>query len=312
MKILITGASGFLAKRILFLWINKKDVTLTTTSRNPSTDPEINQFHIKYINRFTDWSDALTGQDVVIHCAGIAHQANIKTFSENQSYDEVNYEGSVNLANQAAKAGVRRFIYISSIKVNGESTNINHAFKPSDIPEPKDEYGKSKLKAEQYLLELGKKTLMDIVIIRPPMIYGIGVKGNFPRLVSLVKSGFPLPFKSIKNKRSLVYVDNVIDLIDRCCIHPKAIGEVLFVSDNKDVSLPELVTAIANTHNVTLRMISIPPLLMHIFFLAIGKKKLYAKLSASLVLDTYKTKKLLGWTPPYTLQQGLDRLENDT
>lgn len=310
MNILITGAGGFLAQRMIHIWEEEKNMSLSGSTTNADIAMKSDFFHMKSINRYTDWSDALSEQEIVIHCAGVVHKIEAKAQQKATDYYDVNYEGSVNLARQAVKAGVRRFIYISSIKVNGENSEIDKPFAPDHLPRPEDHYAMSKLKAETELLRIGDESGMEVVIIRPPMIYGIKAKGNFSRLVSLTKSSYILPFKKVRNRRSLVYVDNLIDLISKCCWHPNAVGQVLLVSDNEDVSLPELIEAIAKAYGANNLMIPVPLIILKFILLMIGKRDIIQKVLMPLQVDITKTCTILDWQPPFSVLDGLRRCAN--
>ena len=229
-KILLTGYSGFVGSHLLNTLNSYYTVSLL--GRTPPKNVDFN-FHQSELNELSDFSESLVDVNVLIHCAARAHIMNDDCQDPLTEFRKVNTHGTLNLAKQAAAAGVSRFIYISSIKVNGDSTEVNKPFKYNDKHNPLDPYGLSKSEAETALFELGKKTGMEIVIIRPPLVYGEGVKANFASLMNLVKKGLPLPFRWInKNNRSLVSVYNLCDLITVCIIHPKAANNVFLASDD--------------------------------------------------------------------------------
>ncbi len=222
-------------------------------------------------------------------------------------YRQVNVAGTLTVAREAVAAGVRRFVFISSIKVNGEGTPPGRPFLADDTPWPTDAYGVSKLEAEQALSKLASATGMEVVIVRPPLIYGPGVKGNFSTLAKLVETGIPLPLGAVKNKRSLVGIDNLVSLITRCIEHPAAANRVFLASDGDDLSTAELLQMLAVARGRPCRLISVPTGLLHVGATLVGKKALAQRLLGSLQADITKTRELLDWEPPYTVDQGLRR-----
>jgi nucleoside-diphosphate-sugar epimerase len=219
-------------------------------------------------------------------------------------FREVNVEGTRYLAEQAASYGIKRFIYISSIKVNGEGTN-EQPFKADDIPAPEDAYGISKWEAEQVLQKIACNSKLEIVIIRPPLVYGPEVQANFLKLMKLVKSGLPLPLGAIRNSRSFVALDNLVDLISTCLQHPAAIDQTFLVSDGDDLSTPELLWRTAKAFGKSSRLIPIPVLLLKAAALLLGKKDFFQRLCGSLQIDIGKTRQLLGWTPKVSVDAAL-------
>jgi nucleoside-diphosphate-sugar epimerase len=223
-----------------------------------------------------------------------------------QAFREVNVEGTANLAKHAAAAGVKRFIFLSSIKVNGEFSGLGAPFISSDEPAPEDPYGVSKNEAEQALKEICAETGMEFVIIRPPLVYGPGVKANFLSMLKWLSRGVPLPLGGIrKNKRSLVYLDNLVDLIRVCIEHPNAANQSFLVSDNHDVSTYELLANTASALNAPLRLLNIPPKWLGFAGKLLGKKDIEQRLSASLQVDISHTQQMLAWEPPYSMEEGL-------
>jgi len=222
-------------------------------------------------------------------------------------YRKVNVEGTLNLARHAVAAGVQRFIFISSIKVNGEATVNGSAFGADDKPAPEDAYGLSKLEAEQGLMDIAAKTGMEVVIIRPPLIYGPGVKGNFASMIKLVEKGLPLPLGAIHNQRSLVGIDNLIDLIIRCIDHPAAANQVFLAGDGEDLSTTELLRGVGKAMGQPARLVPVPEGLLQFGATLLGKKAMAQRLLGSLQIDISKTCELLDWKPPYTVEDGLRR-----
>ncbi|WP_227387465.1 UDP-glucose 4-epimerase family protein [Pseudoalteromonas piscicida] len=304
MKILITGSSGFVGRHLAPLIASSNEVTLLGR-RNTSNSPN---FIEGTISEKSDNRSALKGVDVVVHCAARAHVMNECSIDPLSAYKEVNTKGTINLAKQAAEKGVKRFIFISSIKVNGESTKHNQAFCYNDIPAPQDDYGVSKAEAEQELRTLGISTGMEIVIIRPPLVYGEGVKANFASLMQLVGKGLPLPFRLLsKNKRSLVSVYNLIDLINVCTYHPKAANEVFLVSDDDDLSTAAMVELMATVQGKTNMALPIPIWFFKLAGKLLNKQKVVERLTGSLQIDIEHTKNTLNWTPPHTVEHGFRR-----
>jgi nucleoside-diphosphate-sugar epimerase len=222
-------------------------------------------------------------------------------------YRRVNVDGTLNLARQAAESGVHRFIFVSSVKVNGELSNERKPFSPSDAPAPEDAYGVSKWEAEQGLKAIAKETAMEVVIVRPPLVYGPGVKGNFASMVKLVRKGVPLPLGSIRNKRSLVAVDNLVDFIVTCIDHPAAANQVFMVSDGEDISTSELLCELGKAMGKPARLVPVPAGLLRLGATVLGKRAVAHRVLGSLQVDISDAKALLGWKPLVSLQEGLRR-----
>jgi nucleoside-diphosphate-sugar epimerase len=237
--------------------------------------------------RRTGWQRELAGVEAVIHLAGVAH-----TRASDAVYEEVNVRATQRLALAALEAGVRRLVYVSSIKVNGEATPPDRPFRAGDPPAPQDEYGRSKWRAEQALGELKG---FEVVVVRPPLVYGPGVRANFRRLLQLVESGLPLPFASIRNRRSLVFLGNLTALLRRCAEHPAAAGRTFLAADGEDLSTPELVRRMGKALGRAPRLLPFPPFLLP------------AKLAGSLVVDASETRSVLDWRPPFSVDEGLAR-----
>jgi nucleoside-diphosphate-sugar epimerase len=241
---------------------------------------------------------AVSGCEAVVHCAARVHVMADSSRDPLSEYRRVNVDGTLELAKVSAKSGVRRFVFLSSIKVNGEYTMPGLPFSVEDNPRPQDPYGISKREAEEGLLELSKKTGMEVVIIRPPLVYGPGVKANLHRLMVWVSKGYPMPFGSIENRRSLVSLDNLIDLVTVCLEHTKAAGQTFMVSDGEDFSTSELVVRFGEALGCPARVFPIPELMFRIALSAIGKGAAADKLLGSLQVDISYTRRVLGWIPP--------------
>lgn len=299
-NVLITGATGFVGNHLRLCISEYFSLKLLSRSGLKTE----NHFNAD-IRKDTNYSNIVEGIEVVIHCAARVHIMEDAASDPLSEFRAVNTLGTLNLAKQAAAAGVKRFIFVSSIKVNGESTNNRPPFTANDSPAPEDPYGVSKLEAEQQLLELGKRTGMEIVIIRPPLVYGEGVKANFGALMSFVGKGFPLPFRSIKhNKRSFVSVYNLVDLIKVCIEHPKASNQIFLASDDHDLSTTEMVALMARAHNKKNFALPVPIWCFKLAGKLLNKSDFIDRLTGSLQLDITHTKSTLNWTPPYSVEHG--------
>jgi nucleoside-diphosphate-sugar epimerase len=224
-----------------------------------------------------------------------------------EEFRRVNVQGTLNLAQQAAAAGANRFVFVSSIKVNGESTKLGAPFKADDVPAPKDAYGVSKMEAEQGLRELAERTGLEVVIIRPPLVYGPGVKANFAAMMRWLKRGVPLPMGAIHNQRSLVALDNLVDLLVACLAHPAAANQTFLVSDGEDVSTTELLRRMGQALGCPARLVPVPASWLKLTAAGVGKSDVAQRLCGSLQVDIEKTRRLMGWAPPISLDEGLRR-----
>jgi len=261
--------------------------------------------HISGIDSKTDWQAHLTNVHTVIHCAARVHVMNDTAADPLAAFREVNLYGSLRLAEQAAAAGVSQFIYLSSIKVNGEMTADGQAFTENDPPSATDPYGISKQEAETALLELGQRTGMAITVIRPPLVYGKGVAANFLSLLIWVKKQFPLPLGSIHNQRSFVFVKNLCDFILHCVQNSQAFNQIFLISDGKDLSTTELLQEAAKALEVPSRLLPFPASVITFGANLLGKKNIADRLCQSLRIDSSKAREQMRWVPPYTVQQGL-------
>lgn len=257
------------------------------------------------IDAETNWSSALQGIDAVVHLAARVHVMKDSSNDPHKAYRTVNVLGTENLALQAADAGVKRFIFLSSVKVNGEESR--KVYTESDPSSPMDHYGISKMEAEKRLTEINSRTGLETVILRPPLVYGPGVKANFLRLLEVVDRGIPLPLANVKNQRSMIFVENLVDAIVQCLRNPAAAGQTYLVSDGQDVSTPQLVRMIAAALNKKSRLFPFPLSTLHFAAGLAGKGPAINRLSSSLSVDTSKIKNELGWKAPFSLKEGLQK-----
>lgn len=297
--VLVTGANGFVGQALCPLL-----ESCGWTVRKAVRSPQPGCIAVGNIGPDTDWRAALEGVTAVIHLAARVHVLHDTVGDPLTLYRTVNRDSTIHLARQAAQAGVKRLVYLSSIKVNGEST-ADQPFRPTDPANPQDPYGVSKWEAEQALHRIAAETGLEVVILRPPLVYGPGVKANFLRLLTLVERGIPLPLGAVNNRRSLLYLGNLADAI-RCCLeHPAAPGKTYLPSDGAPLSSPALVYAIAASLDKSPRLLPIPPALLKLAGWLTGKSAEVTRLLDSLEIDDPGLRNELGWLPPYTVEQGL-------
>ena len=307
MRVLVTGSTGFVGTHLRRHLLGQGHQLTGTTRVDTGTLDGVRLVRISDIGPDTDWSEALAGADAVVHLAARVHVMNESESDPLALYRHTNVAGTLRLAQQAADAGVRRFIYLSSIKVNGESTVPDQPFTAADTPAPKDAYGISKHEAEQGLFEIASETDLEVVIIRPPLIHGEGVKANFLRLMRLLERQIPLPFGRIHNKRSLLAIGNLVDLITECLAHSEARNRVFLAADGEDLSTTELLQRLANALGVRARLLPMPHTLVEMGLRLLGKGAQAQRLCGSLQVDITDTCQRLGWTPPVSVDDGLSR-----
>jgi UDP-glucose 4-epimerase len=308
--ILVTGATGFVGGALVDRLVADAefgDVIAAIRRSDRQWPSRVIPVQIGELSAITDWSAALRGVEKVVHCAARVHVMRDKTRNPLDAYRQVNVDGTLCFARQAAEAGVSRFVFVSSIKVNGESTESGHPFTADDCPAPLDPYGVSKLEAEQGLREISLRTGMEVVIVRPPLVYGPGVKANFASMLRWLARGVPLPLGAISNVRSMVSLDNLVDLLVTCLKHPAAAGEIFLVSDAEDVSTTELLRRTAIVMGKDAWLVPFPAKLLELGAAFVGKRDVALRLCSSLQVNIDKTCRTLGWQPPLTLDQGLKK-----
>ena len=301
MSILVTGASGFVGTALCRELLARGHTVRAAVRRlvpPGALPPQLHQILVPDIAAEFDRRALLDGVGTVVHLAAIAHRSNL----DDGELRRVNCDAAIRLA-EAAAGSVRRFVFLSSVKVHGEDSGSG-TYAEDDTLNPQDSYGRSKLEAERALTETAARNGIELVIIRPPLVYGPEVKANFLRLLGWVDSGLPLPFASMRNRRSLIYVGNLVDAIARFAEHPAACGPFL-VSDDESVSTPELVSRIARALGRPARLLPVPPALLRVAGIIAGRRDEIRRLTGNLAIDSLRARRLLNWRPPYTLDAGL-------
>ena len=313
--ILVTGATGFVGRAVvqrLLVEDESQGVAVAVRREDPKLSERVLQHVTGDLESSTDWSVALDGVSAVVHCAARVHVMADTATNPLDEFRRVNVQGTLNLARQAAAAGVQRFVFVSSIKVNGEATQLGRPFTAADAPAPLDAYGVSKMEAEQGLREIALQTDMEVVIIRPPLVYGPDVKANFAAMMRWLRRGVPLPLGAIHNQRSLVALGNLVDLILTCLTHPAAANQTFLVSDSEDVSTTELLQRMGQAMGRPARLLPVPASWLKLAATLVGKPDVAQRLCGSLQVDIEKTRRLLGWTPPLSLAEGLKRAAGES
>lgn len=303
--VLVTGATGFIGSAMITRLLAEGKETRVTGRRvlvgeQLPWSAEVDYRVLDLARSDSEWTDAIDGADTLIHTMGLAHVV----MPDMHAFRAVNNYGTARLARLAAQTGVKRFVYLSSVKVNGERTE-GMRFSTSSLPSPQDPYGISKWEAEQALARISTETGMETTIIRPPLVYGPGVKGNFRRLIDLIASGIPLPLAAVSNSRSLVSLANLISAVTLCATHKRAAGKTYLVSDGEDLSTPDLIGRLAASLGRVPRLWPCPPAMLRIAGAALGQNEAVSRLTDSLLVDSRLIREELGWTPPQSVNDGL-------
>lgn len=308
MKILLTGAHGFVGGNLQKALVDTGYFVHCACRNNIKTEKQnqsVREIIIGDISKSTDWADALDGVDVIIHLAARVHVMRDLASDPLEEFRAVNTLGTEKLARDSVRAGVKRFIFISTIKVNGEETN-NLPFTEKGEPSPVDPYAVSKWEAEKALYRISQKTGLEVVIIRSPLVYGPMVKGNFLTLLKLIDKGIPLPLGLVDNRRSLIGIENLADLIIHCIDHPYASGETFLASDGEDLSTPNLIRRIAKAFGRKPHLFPFPPKILQMAANVVGKGDVVQRLLGSLQVDSSKAECLLDWVPPVSVDEGIE------
>jgi nucleoside-diphosphate-sugar epimerase len=307
MKVFVTGANGFVGGEVLQRLNLMSGLQVVGSVRRAAGLTGTKVVEMGDLTAQTDWSLTLAGADAIVHLAARVHVMHDTAADLLTAFRAVNVDGTLKLARQAAVAGVKRFVFISSVKVNGEFTPSGRAFTESDAPNPQDAYGQSKHEAEQGLRQLSADTGMEVVVIRPPVVYGTGAKANFAALMRAVQRGWPLPLGAVHNQRSFVALDNLVDFIVTCITHPQATNQTFLVSDGQDLSTTELVRGMAQAAGVPARLLPVPVWALQAGATLLGKGDAVQRLCGNLQVDISKARSLLGWVPPLSVEEGLRR-----
>jgi nucleoside-diphosphate-sugar epimerase len=303
MNALVTGANGFVGKAVM---AHLKSLSCQVVGGVRHTIADRGFLTTPALEPQSDWSEVLRDIKWIVHCAGRAHVSAGNSIESTAEFYRVNAAGTLNLAQQAATSGVKRLVFISSIGVNGQAST--QPFRETDQPNPREVYAKSKFEAEQGLRNIAAQGNMEVTIIRPPLIYGPAAPGNFGRLVEILHRGIPLPFGAIHNKRSLIGIDNLIDLIAKCLFHPAAANQTFLASDGEDLSTTDLMRRIGLALDKPVRLLPVPVPLLMVAASIVGKRELAEKICNSLQIDISKVSKLIGWNPPISVDEGLRRV----
>lgn len=308
-RVLITGGQGFIGSSVARYFFSKDVITRISSRERPNANAVVGIEHCITgdLSADTDWSEALSGVDVVVHCAGRAHILKDASFDPLEEFRVANRDGTIKLALQAARLGVKRFIFLSSIGVNGAASLQNHPFSEADEPAPHNQYALSKLEAENALFEISRLTGMEVVVIRPPLVYGYDAPGNFALLVKAVRSRLPLPLGSIQNLRSMIFVGNLADFIFQAAINPKAVNQIFLISDGEDLTVSAILRNLSKVMKIRLFLLPVPLGLLRALAMCVGAYGMVDRLCCTLQIDASKARKLLEWSPPFSLNEGFSR-----
>ena len=305
--VLVTGASGFVGHAVCAELLRRGFPVRAALRKLQMPFPDCEQVIVPTLDELTDWSSALRGVDTVIHLAARVHVMHEEGIDPIAEFRKVNTAGSLHLARAAADAGVRRLVYVSSIGVNGNATRLDQAYSEKDMPHPHNAYALSKWEAEQALQKISGETGLEVVIVRPPLVYGPNAPGNFAEMMRALKVGVLLPLASVRNLRSLVYLENLVDALLLCATHPEAAGQTYLVSDGEDVSTPDLLRMLGAGLGRSARVFPFPSRLLTAIAVLLGRRGLAERLLGSLRIDSARIRRELDWQPPFTAQQGLQR-----
>jgi nucleoside-diphosphate-sugar epimerase len=309
MKVLVTGATGFIGHALLAQLVELEHIQVLALSRQAPTESVTG---VKYLHGWdltskTRWQLELAGVHALVHTAARAHVLNDRVADPLAEFRRVNVVGTLQLVKKAAEMGVKRFLYVSSIGVNGVQSASGEVFSEKDIPNPNNAYAISKWEAEQGLLQIAAESGLEVVIIRPPLVYGHNAPGNFGSLIRAVQRGWPLPLGAVNNQRSLVGLDNLVDFIVTCLTHPRAANQTFLVSDGQDLSTTDLVRGMAQAAGVPARLLPVPVWALQAGATLLGRGDAVQRLCGNLQVDISKARNLLGWVPPVSVEEGLWR-----
>jgi nucleoside-diphosphate-sugar epimerase len=305
MKVLVTGATGFIGQGLCPVLRSRGfEVRAAVRGDMAAVSPGIESIQIGALGPATDWTSAMADRDAVVHLAGLAHVLGARDGDEAARIRAVNVDGTEQLARVAVRCGVRRFVFISSAKVHGERS-ADRTWTEQDAPGPQDPYSRSKWEAEQALVRVARSTALETTILRPPLVYGLGVKANFLRLLKTVDRGLPIPLGAIRNRRSLVYVGNLVDAIASSLRHPAAANRTFLISDGADVSTPQLIRCVAAALGRPARLVNVPVWMLGLAASVLGRRVDFDRLAGNFAVDVSAFCHALGWTPPHTFEQGI-------
>ena len=305
-RFLVTGANGFVGQALCNALLQQgHEVRGAVRHCGVMLASGVSRMVVGEINDETDWSAALVGVDIIIHLAARVHVMHETSQDASREFRRTNVAGTENLARSAAVRGIKRMVFASSIKVNGEETLAGHRFNENDIPMPRDAYGISKWEAEQMLHRVAQDTALEVVIVRPPLVYGAGVKGNFAQMLNVLDKGIPLPLASVRNLRSLIYIDNFADALLQCAVLPQAAGQTYLVGDGEDIATPDLLRQLGAAVGRQARLLPCPTVLLKAGGWILGRSEQMDRLVGSLQVDSSKIRRELSWLPLFTVQQGL-------